>query len=69
MCVFGSTPDAPAAPKVLAQPKENSQTVTDRTAEDRRRRLAAMGVGNSRLSGALGDSSSAGTNKSSILGG
>lgn len=63
MCI-GSTPDVPE-PKVLAQPKESSSTVSDAQEAERRRRRAA---GNSILTSAMGDTSAVNTAKKQLLG-
>ena len=55
-------------PKVLAQPKENSSSVMDAAEQERKRRQAGKGAGNSILTSASGDTSAVPTTGKTLLG-
>ena len=66
MC-FGGGASSPE-PRAPIQPKENSQQVQMTADDQRRRRQAALGASNSRLTGPLGDSSSTPASNKTLLG-
>ncbi len=67
MCMFGGTPSV-SEPKAPVTPKESSGVVADAAEQERKRRMAANGVGGSILTGAMGDSGSAPTTNKKLLG-